>query len=289
MKVFRYMILLSVVLLFASCKSQKKETVEIVPLSLRTTAQTDDLIGQVKRVVEKKFLRVGETDSMPLYATHYKTYSKAGWLLEELVVNDANDTVFITKVQYDQKGHMSRSETFGADGKMMEHSDFTVDEHGYRIKEVYYKGDSIFRQIDYKNDVYGNVLEMKVMSTKPTPSTILVKYTYDASMPGLPIRYDNIGPDGTMFIYTTFEYNERGQIINRRTFSASGAEAESSHSQYGEKGEILKESHQLSLKQKQGKQVSTYSDFDPKGNWKKQSTESNEKLQFVLERTIEYY
>ena len=287
MKHLRLLSLLLVVVLFAACKPKTAETVEIVPLSLRTTAQTDNLIGKVKRIAEKKYFRIGEADS--LFATHYKTYSPEGWLLEELIVNDANDTVSFTKVSYDQNGHMSKSVSYGRDGVLIEHSDFTVDQHGYRIKDEYYKGDSLFRQIDYKNDAYGNVLEMNVMSMKPSPTNIQVKYSYDASMPGLPVRSDNIGPDGTMFIYTTFEYNERGQIINRRTFSASGAEAESSHSQYGDQGEILKESHQLSLKQKQGKQVNTYSDFDEKGNWKKQTTEENGRIQFTLERTIEYY
>lgn len=273
-------------LLLVGChKKEVTQTTTVVPLSLRTTAQTDNLLGQVKSTVEKKYMAIGYLDSTVLYAIHYKFYSKEGWLVDDVILNADSDTVFHTHVSYDDKGRMKRSDMYDSTGMLREHTEYEVDAHGYRTKETYYVGDSIARVMTFKNDAYGNVLQTVVK----TAYEITMNYSYDAAMPGLPVRIDELGPDGNMFMYITMDYNDRGDLVNRRAFSSNGAEAESSHAQYGDRGEILKESHQISLKNLGKFDMSTYENHDTHGNWLKQVTTRQNVPYFTIERTIQYY
>ncbi len=286
MKLRYFFILCILAVTFSACHSKEShDTTTIVPLSMQSTAQTDNILGQVKCTIEKKYMNIGFMDSTVLYAIHYQYFTKDGWLTDDVILNDVEDTVYHTHVTYNDAGKMVRSDTYDSTGTLTEHVIYEVDAHGYRTKESVYQGDSLVRELLYQNDAYGNALK----TTVRTAYDIVMTYSYDSSLPGLPVRIDEAGPDGTTFMYITMDYNERGNVVNRRAFSGGGAEAESSHTQYGNKGELLKETHQVTLKNLQKQDVSTYEGHDKFGNWTKQSTKRQGVPYFVIERTIQYY
>lgn len=262
-----------------------RETATVVPMTMRPTAQTDNILGKVKCTVEKKYMNLGYLDSTVLYAIHYQYFTKDGWLTDDVILNDVEDTVFHTHVTYSADGKMVRSDTYDSTGTLSEHVVYEVDAHGYRTKESVYQGDSLVREMLYQNDAYGNVLK----TTVRTAYDIVMTYSYDASQPGLPVRIDEVGPDGTTFMYITIDYNQRGDVVNRRAFSGGGQEAENSHTQYGDKGELLKQTHQVTLKNLQKQDVSTFENHDKFGNWQKQVTKRQGVPYFEIERTIQYY
>lgn len=285
MKTIRLLLLIAVAALLFSCHGKKTEEVGVQPLAKQTTLQADGVMGKVKLIIEKKYMRIPTTDSVALYAIHYQYFNENGWILKDVITNDANDTIFNTHVTYNAQGIMVKRETCDSTHSITEHTDFQIDKNGYRIKETTYKGDSLATEITYKNDAAGNVLEMSVQTT----NLCILKYTYDGPFYGLPTRIDQCGHDGRMFMYITMDYNDRGQLVNRRAFSANGAEVESSHSQYAENGALMKQTHELMLQSLQKRDLCTFENHDKYGNWLKQKMLRQGELHYIIERTIEYY
>ena len=94
MKTIRLLLLIAVTTLLFSCHEKKAEGVGVQPLAKQTTLQADGVMGKAKLIIEKKYMRIPTMDSVALYAIHYQYFNEDGWIVKDVITNDANDTIF---------------------------------------------------------------------------------------------------------------------------------------------------------------------------------------------------
>ncbi len=279
----------AVCLLFCGCKDKGNGTDEkTVPAADRTSLHENHLLGAVQSVTDTKYMVVplpDGRDSLFFFSTKHDTYNQNGWLSGSVLTDTNGDTLFVMKVTFDGKGHMSRSEFFDGDGQRREHTEYEYDSKGYRVKESHYLNDSLTYEHVCTNDPFGNVEQITV---NQGGDTYYMNYLNNEQ--GLPVRIDWISPQMGQEAYqqNSIEYDTKGNIINR-TATLNGRNVEFYHAQYNDKGYLLKEIYQRSEPTRLEEIVTEYSKHDKNGNWTHQENSKNQQRHFVIERKIEYY
>jgi hypothetical protein len=279
----------AVCLLFCGCKDRNKETEDtVVPAANRTSLHENHLLGAVQSVTDTKYMvkpLPDGRDSLLFFSTKCDTYNQAGWLNGSVLTDANGDTIFVMKVSFDAKGHMTLSEFFDAEGQRKEHTEYEYDSKGYRVKESHYLNDSLTYEHVCANDPSGNVEQITV---NQGGDTYYMKYFNNDR--GLPVRIEWISPRMGQETYqqNTIEYDAKGNIINR-TATLNGRNVEFYHAQYNDNGHLLKEIYQRSEPTRLEEIVTEYSKHDKNGNWTHQENSKNGARNYVIDRTIEYY
>lgn len=285
MKVNYSIICLFLAVILFSCK-EPKQKITIVPDAQKNSLQLENIFGNVKTITIKKYFAVdakGEkmVDSA-MYASHCQYYTKEGNLCKVVITNYLHDTISVRNILYNAQGKMVRDELSDSAGHCMEYTVYENDSRGYRVKEQRFIRDSLMQTLVYKNDNFGNVLEIQDIRPLYT-----LKKSYKNNEVGLPIRIDEYDPDGNLFKYVTVEYDAYGNSVNRRVFSGNGASVEYTHTQYDAEHRLAKEIYENV--NTQIKDVGVFSNYDQNKNWRKQVRSFSGRAQIIIDRTIEYY
>ncbi|MBQ4355523.1 MAG: hypothetical protein II757_02565 [Bacteroidales bacterium] len=279
-----------VLLLFsAGCHREKKsDTPAVASSAERNSLQENHLLGKVKRVTNTKYMILpleGGRDSLVFVATNVETYNEAGWLSGNCMTNSAGDTIYTTRITFDAKGHVVRSEQCDRDGNVKQHYLYQYDENGHRTQERYYQNDSLMREQNCENDANGNVERISVTEKG---EHYFINYTNNPS--GLPVLIEWVSPksDEGTYMRSSIEYDAKGNVINR-SMALNGRNVEYYHAQYNSDGHLLKEVYQRSLPGQLEEVTTEYSKHDSQGNWTSQESTRNGVRQYVIERKIEYY
>ena len=287
-QLFLYLIT-AVCLLFCGCKDKGNGTDEkTVAAADRTSLHENHLLGAVQSVTDTKYMVLPMPegrDSLFFFSTKHDTYNQNGWLSSSVLTDNNGDTLFVMKVTFDGKGHMSCSEFFDGEGNRREYTEYQYDNKGFRVKESHYLNDSLTYEHVCTNDPAGNVEQITV---NQGGDTYYMNYLNNEL--GLPVRIDWISPRMGQEAYqqNTIEYDTKGNIINR-TATLNGRNVEFYHAQYNDKGYLLKEIYQRSEPTRLEEIVTEYSKHDKNGNWTHQENSKNGVRHYVIDRTIEYY
>ena len=287
-QLFLYLIA-AVCMLFCSCKDKNKVTEpKVVQVADRTSLHENHLLGAVQSVTDTKYMVVplpDGRDSLLFFSTKHDTYNREGWLSGSVLTDANGDTLFVMKVTFDDKGHMTRSEFFDGNGQRREHTEYEYDGKGYRVKESHYLNDSLTYEHVCANDPAGNVEQITVSQGG---ETYFMKYLNNNQ--GLPVRIEWLSPQMGQNAYqqNTIEYDSEGNVINR-TATLNGRNVEFYHAQYSDNGHLLKEIYQRSEPTRLEEIVTEYSKHDGQGNWTHQENSKKGARHYVIERTIEYY
>ena len=276
-------------LLFSGCQEKGNGTGEkAVSAADRTSLHENHLLGKVKAVTDTKYMVLpfpDGRDSLVFFSTKSDTYNSNGWLSGSVLTNADGDTLYVMKVTFDAKGHITLNEFFDGEGNRKEYTEYQYDNNGFRVKESHYLNDSLTYEHVCTNDPNGNVEQVTVNQGN---DTYYMNYLNDNN--GLPVRIDWISPKMGQDAYqqNTIEYDQKGNIINR-TATLNGRNVEFYHAQYNDQGHLLKEVYQRSEPTRLEEIVTEYSQHDSHGNWTHQENSKNQQRHFVIERKIEYY
>ena len=282
-------IFIAALALMVGCKDkQTTDTKKVASSAERNSLHENHLLGAIKSVSDTKYmvmpLEDGQ-DSLVCIATNHETYNQAGWLSGSYMTTAAGDTIFVTRITFDDKGHVTRSEQTDAKGEVKQYYVYQYDKNGFRTQELFYKGDTLVRKQVCENDAAGNVERITVTEGK---EQYYLNHTNNPN--GLPVLIEWFSPQGgnEAYMQSTIEYDEHGNVINRN-MTLNKRNVEYYHAQYNTKGHLLKELYQRSLPQ-QLEEISTeYSKHDKNGNWTHQESTRNGHRYYVIERKIEYY
>ena len=290
MKRYFITLLLFAVVISISCKKNSPQVEkDIKPATERTSLESEHLLGVVQEIVDTKFLSrplKDGRDTLYLHSIKKQTYNRHGMLTNSLITTAEGDTVQRMQSTYNQKGKIVRSDFFGKDGKHISYVIYTHDNAGYRIKEEHYENDTLSYTEEFSNDEHGNVLLTTVSNGA---EKYYIRYTNDKN--GYPIKAEwyNEGISKSSYQTQLFEYDSRGNIINRQVTLAGNRSVEYYHAQYDEKGHILKDVYQGSLPNQLVEVVTKYGVRDSHGNWTHKEVYQNQQKDYLIERTIKYY
>lgn len=274
-------------LLLVGC-AKNKNSITIIPQAQKNHLQVESLKGQVKSLVEYKYAsadQTGEkTDSSQLLSITHKFYSADGYLNRVVIMNNQHDTISVRRIYYDDNAKMIRDELFDSLGVRIQYTLYENDKHGFRVKESRYANDSLIQTLGYKNDGYGNPLEITLVSEAFSQK---IKYAYNEV--GLPLQVDEYDPDGQIFKYVTMEYDNYGDLVNKRVYRKDGIMLEYTHIQMNEKGEWQKQVYESLLPGLNLTEVTEFSNHDGEGNWLRKVRKIDNKAYFINTRIIEYY
>ncbi len=285
MKISSSIISVLLIVLLISCNN-KKQTITIVPDAQKNHLQLERIFGQVKSITIYKYLAQdvnGEqvVDSN-LYACICKKYSSDGCLNKVIVMNHKKDTMSVRNITYNAQAKIIKDELFDSTGVCAEYTVYQNDTRGYRVKEERFVQDTLVQTLIYKNDGFGNVLE--IVDQRPL---FTVKKKFENNEVGLPVRINEFDPDGNLFKYVTIEYDNYGDPVNRRVFREDGKLMEYTYTQYDANGNLLKEVYENMITNVQD--IGLYQKHDTQKNWTKEVRKIAGRAQFIIERTIEYY
>ncbi len=274
-------------LLLMGC-AKNKNRITIIPQAQKNHLQTESIKGQVKSLEECKFATVDKTgekiDTSKLLSITHKFYSADGYLNRVVIMNSRHDTMSVRNIYYDDNAKMIKDELFDSAGVRVQYTLYENDKHGFRVKESRFANDSLIQTLSYKNDGYGNPLEITLVSEAFSQK---IKYSYNEV--GLPLKVDEYDPDGQIFKYVTMEYDNYGDLVNKRVYRKDGIMLEYTHIQMNEKGEWQKQVYESLLPGVNITEVTEYSNHDGKGNWLRKVRKIDDKAYFINTRTIEYY
>lgn len=282
-KIITTILLLSLVV---AC-GRKGNPIEIIPQSKKNHLQAESLRGQIKQICEKKYYpsdSVQASDSLILGVVTYKYYSADGFLNRSVILDDHADTVSVRTITYDDHAKMLEEVLFDKRQSVMQRVVYEYDKYGYRTKESVFVEDNLLQELRYRNDAYGNVEEIIIWQGGATQ-----KMSYVYNEVGLPLRVNEYDPDGQLFKYITFEYDNYGDLVNKVVYRKDGVMVEYSHTQMNAKGEWQKQVYECMLPGLNFTEVRTYSEHDAHGNWQKMVKKIDDKVQLINTRIIEYY
>lgn len=284
MKVRNFLILLSVCLLIVGCH-RRKPTITIVPDCARNHLQREHIYGQVRMVTDSMFYSPDGSDTVrPGYLVSVTSYlySADGWLNQVLKVSADGDTMSNRVMYYDSNAKLVKDELFDSAGVCIEHTLYENDEHGYRVKEERFSGDSLVQTLLYQNDAFGNLM---CMTVKVAEYTMTRKYSNNEL--GLAVRVDEYDPDGKLFKFVTLEYDNYGDLVNRNVHRDDGQIREFTHTQYADNGQLLKRVYENKLSR--DNEVTEFSGHDTQKNWTRSLRKSGGRTYCIVNRIIEYY
>lgn len=197
-------------------------------------------------------------------------------------MNADGDTMSNRVMYYDDAAKLVKDELFDSIGVCIEHTIYENDEHGYRVKEERYYGDSLIQTLLYQNDAFGNLVGMTVVLSEYT-----LTRKYSNNEVGLAVRVDEFDPDGKLFKYVTLEYDNYGDLVNRNVHRDDGQIREFTHTQYADNGQLLKTVYENKLSR--ANEVTEYANHDTQRNWTRSLRKSGGRTYYVINRKIEYY
>lgn len=284
MKIGKIVIYFCISLLMLGCQ-RHKATITIVPDFAKTHLQQEHLYGNVHVVCDSMFYSPDNSDSIRteelLSVTVYR-YSADGWLNQVVKMNSDGDTMSNRVMHYDSRAKLVKDELFDSTGICIEHTIYENDEHGFRVKEERYAGDSLVQTILYQNDGFGNLVGMTVQNAEYSMTR-----KYSNNELGLVVRVDEFDPDGKLFKYVTMEYDNYGDLVNRNVHRGDGQLREFTHIQYADNGSLLKNIYENKLTRVS--EVREFSNHDSQRNWTRSLRKNSGKIFFIISRNIEYY
>ena len=284
MKIKSSLIILCICLLVAGCH-RHRAAITIVPDCAKNHLQREHIYGQVRMVTDSMFYSPDGSDTVrPEYLVSVVSYrySADGWLNQVVKVSADGDTMSNRVMYYDSNAKLVKDELFDSAGVCIEHTLYENDEHGYRVKEERFSGDSLVQTLLYQNDAFGNLMGMTV---KVSEYTMTRKYSNNEV--GLAVRVDEYDPDGKLFKFVTLEYDNYGDLVNRNVHRDDGQIREFTHTQYADNGQLLKRVYENKLSR--DNEVTEFSNHDTQRNWTRSLRKSGGRTYCIVNRIIEYY
>lgn len=279
--------LVIIVIISGACKQRSPEIV-ITPDSEKNHLQINGLKGKVQTLLSELYAveeRAGEDST---YRSEIKIsgsiqhYSPDGYLLQVFTLNDTDDTVSIRKISYRQDAKQDYWTEEDATGAITASCKYEYDMNGQLAEEKRYVGDSLILSIHYRNDAEGNVIAMT-----QDFGTYRLRNTMQYNQDGLLERVDEYDPNDKRFKYITFEYDNYGDLVNRRVYRNSNTIIEYSYTEYDQKGRIMKVLFEDRIKNI--RESSEYSGHDASGNWTSEIRKIGDKEIYVRKRQLIYY
>ena len=271
-------------LLVAGCH-RHRDAITIVPDCAKNHLQREHIYGQVRMVTDSMFYSPDGSDTVrPEYLVSVVSYrySADGWLNQVVKVSADGDTMSNRVMYYDSNAKLVKDELFDSAGVCIEHTLYENDEHGYRVKEERFSGDSLVQTLLYQNDAFGNLM---CMTVKVSEYTLTRKYSNNEV--GLAVRVDEYDPDGKLFKFVTLEYDNYGDLVNRNVHRDDGQIREFTHTQYADNGQLLKRVYENKLSR--DNEVTEFSNHDAQRNWTRSLRKSGGRAYYMVNRKIEYY
>ena len=284
MKIKSSLIILCICLLVAGCH-RHRDAITIVPDCAKNHLQREHIYGQVRMVTDSMFYSPDGSDTVrPEYLVSVVSYrySADGWLNQVVKVSADGDTMSNRVMYYDSNAKLVKDELFDSAGVCIEHTLYENDEHGYRVKEERFSGDSLVQTLLYQNDAFGNLM---CMTVKVSEYTLTRKYSNNEV--GLAVRVDEYDPDGKLFKFVTLEYDNYGDLVNRNVHRDDGQIREFTHTQYADNGQLLKRVYENKLSRYN--EVTEFSNHDAQRNWTRSLRKSGGRVYYMVNRKIEYY
>lgn len=283
-KLLGILLLLIVLLPFWGCKNKKTDEIIIIPDAQKTHLQVSRLKGKIKIITTKSYY-TQHKDSISdktLKSTVIQQYSSDGYILKVVTLDPNNDTVRVRTVDYN--GDVKQTKWTESDfaNKTISYTLFKYDMNGYLNGEEYYSADTLAYSIQYKTDGLGGITEMLKNNKQFT-----LKNQLQYNEKGLLIRMDEYDPNGKLFKYVQYEYDNYGDEVNRKVFRGMNNMVEYTYTQYDLKGKLIKEIYQ---NMEHGlKEVKTYPTHDQTGNWTLEVFTANNETIYFRKRDIIYY
>ena len=272
--------------LLLACNPKQKETITIIPESQKNHLQLEGVFDQVKTITINKYYALDPNGDVvndsALFVCSVKHYDPNGHLKKVVIMNHDKDTMSVRFISYNAQSKIIKDELFDSTGNKIEYTIYHNDSRGFRTKEEHFVRDSLMQTLIYKNDGFGNVLE--ITDVRPLYT---VKKKFENNEVGLPIRIDEFDPEGTLFKFITVEYDNYGDAVNRKVFRKDGTLLEYTYTQYNTDRTLSKEIYENMKFQVQD--VGIYQNYDAHKNWTKEIRKISGRAQFIIERTIEYY
>ena len=281
-----YLFFLITVLFFTllGCKSKKQNEIIIIPDAQKNHLQTARLKGKIKLITSTSFYThhkdsISAENQMSTVINHY---SSDGYINRVVTLGPNNDTVRVRDVEYNDMGKQIRWKELDYVNKTHSFSKFNYDMNGYISSEEYFSDDTLVYTIQYKTDGLGGITNLS-----KTKDNYTLRNQLQYNNLGLLIRNDEYDPNGKLFKYVIYEYDNYGDEVNRKVYRGSSSLVEFTYTQYDLKGRLLKiiyENLEHSLKE-----VRTYPTHDQKGNWTFEVFTANNDTIYFRKRDIIYY
>jgi hypothetical protein len=136
---------------------------------------------------------------------------------------DADGNVeYYEAYEYDGSGHNTQYTWYGADGIVRERAKYEYDESGRMKRARYYDTDlNLVEREEYEHDTIGNIKRRTCYDADGSiMNEVSFENVYDASL-NL-VRRTCYHTDGSMSYYTTYEYDNLGNMVCYIYYDASG-------------------------------------------------------------------
>jgi hypothetical protein len=213
-------------------------------------------------------------------------------------------------IVFNNKGNKIEEKKYSTDGGLKEKIIYKYNGNTNKTEERYYKqngsldyklsykyeenilteinrvdpNDKLVYKIKLKYDSNNNLQEKTRVSDKGRP---IFKYIYYYNKKGYKIKAKayNYYNNKKLYWIRTYDYNERGDLIEKKEYDENKELTSKTIFKYNDKGNIKKE-----YKPNDNQDHWSYSyKYDKNENWIRKTIYNNEIPQYIVERTIEYY
>lgn len=283
-KFFGILFIFILLLSFVGCKKKNNDEIIIIPDAQKNHLQVSHLKGKVKIVTTKSYY-TSYKDSISqktLKSIVIQQYSSDGYIIKVVTLDSNDDTVRVRNVEYNGDVKQTKWTENDFSNHSTSFSKFNYDMNGYISGEEYYSSDTLVYSIQYKTDGLGGITEI-IKNNKQFSLKNQLQYNDK----GLLIRMDEYDPNGKLFKYVQYEYDNYGDEVNRKVFRGMNNMVEFTYTQYDLKGKLIKEIYQ---NEEHGlKEIKTYPSHDQKGNWTFEIFTANNDTIYFRKRDIIYY
>lgn len=250
--------------------------------------QRNHIYGDAKTIVTNTYINLNEEEadtadvSKMLFSVAIQHYSPDGCLTSVVSLDADNDTLSIRKISYNGRAQQNSWVLTDRYGNVVDSCHYDYDISGFLASEKRFSEDRLYYQINYKTDAMGNVIEMKQDNGE-----FVLRNTMQYNADGLLIRSDEYSPEDKLFKYTTIEYDNYGDEVNRRVFKRANDIIEYTYTEYDEKGRIIARVYEDKLKN--FRENCKYTAHDKFGNWTVEERVIGDQIINIRERKIIYY
>lgn len=171
----------------------------------RTNETYEYTLDDTGRILEKTTYSQSENGNAVFLSVNKYKYDSSSNLIETMMDCKGDEFDSVTTYQYDDHSRMTCRSTSGFSSGQAQ---FTYDDLGHLVETVHSNNGKISSQYVFKNDAYGNPIEVKYYDADGTLNTYNYcsnKYTYDSQ--GLKAKrtfhypYRSIWNDGDIFYH----------------------------------------------------------------------------------------
>lgn len=280
---FFFLLTILALIAFSGCKKKSKEIV-IVPDAQKNHLQRSRLKGDIQFITTTAY-NTSNKDSLTqnnISSIIIQHYSSDGYLIKLITLDKNLDTVNVRNIHYNDTGKELNWVENDYFNKKTLTCKYLYDINGYLSKEEYYSQDTNKYSILYKTDGIGGVIEM--IRNYPEYS---IRNTFSYNEKGLISKINEYDPNQKLFKYITIEYDNYGDEVNRKVYRSENNIIEYTYTQYDQYGKLLRvifENRIHALKD-----IKTYYEHDPKGNWRFEVFTTNKDTLYFRKREITYY